>query len=304
MPIRYLYMLGADLCVACSPGTTHFNATLCAAAQWTDKTGALHRLRGQEECKDACAAYVGTKSYMGGIHPRVKKPVGERLAIAAMGVVYGATGDVSGPTVSGCSVSADSLTIRYNTTLLAGGAVGVKQYDGNTTFSAFTVLVDARYWCRETILAPTVNGRSGRWMCADPNAPSWSNCGNDVQCGDTKDIEHLVELSSPVDPAITGDTAGVWMPVDVKALSDTSVVLDLSSLNGASPVAMRYAWSNERDSCCESLGPTQECTPAACPIYNRGSGLPGNPFAARISGGKCVCIPPQTCDEGPATSGS
>ena len=62
-------------------------------------------------------------------------------------------------------------------------------------------------------------------------------------------------------------------------------------LNGSTPVAVRYAWSNEVDSCCESLAPTQACQPEACPIYNKNSMLPGNPFSARIEGGKCVCIP-------------
>ena len=34
-------------------------------------------------------------------------------------------------------------------------------------------------------------------------------------------------------------------------------------LNGSTPVAVRYAWSNEVDSCCESLAPTQACQPEA-----------------------------------------
>ena len=34
-------------------------------------------------CDDYCAALHGTPVYMGGIHPRLKRPVGERLAIAA-----------------------------------------------------------------------------------------------------------------------------------------------------------------------------------------------------------------------------
>ena len=231
-----------------------------------------------------------------GIHPRVKKPVGERLALAAMGVAYGAKGAVSGPTVSGCTLRGDSLTIRFNASLLAGGAVGVKQVDGSTTFSAMRVLTDARYFCKDTKLAPAVNRRIGRWMCADPGAPSWNNCGNDVQCGDTPSLTSAVGSYRPPH----GEQPGVWMLVPVQHKSDTEVVVDLSSLNGTAPVAVRYAWSNEQDSCCESLSPTQPCKPAACPIYDKVSGLPGNPFAARIEGGKCVCISPQVCNEGGA----
>ena len=76
---------------------------------------------------------------MGPIHPRIKKPVGERLATAAMGkmrscfvytcrrlidlsriagVVYGGEGAYAGPTLAGCTATADAITIRFNTTLL------------------------------------------------------------------------------------------------------------------------------------------------------------------------------------------
>ena len=54
----------------CCPGTKDFNATLCAAAQWSDKAGKLHPLGGQDACKEACAAYVGTTSFEGGAPQR------------------------------------------------------------------------------------------------------------------------------------------------------------------------------------------------------------------------------------------
>ena len=66
---------------------------------------------------------------------------------------------------------------------------------------------------------------------------------------------------------------------------------------GWTPIALRYAWDNEKDSCCQSTGPTTWCEPAACPIFDTKSGLPGNPFIARIEGGKCKCVAPQSCDE-------
>jgi len=55
---------------------------------------------------DSCLQVLaGTPIFMGGIHPRSKKPVGYRLAAAAFSLVYNGTGPEAGPTISGCSVS-------------------------------------------------------------------------------------------------------------------------------------------------------------------------------------------------------
>lgn len=40
------------------------------------------------KCSNACAAAAGTPFAMGGIHPRSKKPVGDRLGTAAFNTVY------------------------------------------------------------------------------------------------------------------------------------------------------------------------------------------------------------------------
>lgn len=73
-----------------------------------------------EMCKPACAADADTASVMGGIHPRSKKPVGDRLGTAAYNTVYGGKNAFTGPTLSGCSASGSTLTINFNTTLLRG----------------------------------------------------------------------------------------------------------------------------------------------------------------------------------------
>lgn len=61
---------------------------------------------------------------MGGIHPRSKKPVGDRLGTAAFNTVYGGKEAYTGPTLAGCSLggtadttstdAADSLIIDFN----------------------------------------------------------------------------------------------------------------------------------------------------------------------------------------------
>jgi hypothetical protein len=60
---------------------------------------------------------------MGGIHPRSKKPVGERLARGAFNTVYGGTGSITGPTLASCAVAGSALTIEFDTSLLRGDTV-------------------------------------------------------------------------------------------------------------------------------------------------------------------------------------
>lgn len=98
---------GPRVAWACCP--SGYNATLCAGRE------AL--------CAPACAAEADTKSVMGGIHPRSKKPVGERLARGAYNTVYGGTGSITGPTLAGCAVAGASLAIEFDTSLLRGDTV-------------------------------------------------------------------------------------------------------------------------------------------------------------------------------------
>mmetsp|Transcript_25441 Transcript_25441/g.76691 ORF Transcript_25441/g.76691 Transcript_25441/m.76691 type:complete len:695 (-) Transcript_25441:14-2098(-) len=81
-----------------------------------------------EICDPACAAAAGTPTE-GGIHPRSKRPVGDRLAPGAFNLGYGGAGAATGPTLSGCTVESKSLTIDFNTTLLAGDKVVLNPYN-------------------------------------------------------------------------------------------------------------------------------------------------------------------------------
>lgn len=195
-----------------------------------------------------------------------------------MGVVYGGQEAYAGPTLAGCTATADTITLKFNSSLLRGGSVGVKKYDGTTTFSAMRVLVDPRYWCKNTTLTPIIDGSAPKAMCADPGAPNWGQCGTDVQCfvGSAAVLDVNPGTLPVTDQAEAGvSPEPVWVMVDVKHKSDTEVVVDLGPLKGAPPQAVRYAWDNERDSCCQSSGPTKWCEPAACPIWDTKSGLPG-----------------------------
>eukprot|EP00117_Sycon_ciliatum_P038771 scpid54146/ scgid28761/ Sialate O-acetylesterase; Sialic acid-specific 9-O-acetylesterase; Yolk sac protein 2; Sialate O-acetylesterase small subunit; Sialate O-acetylesterase large subunit len=87
-----------------------------------------------------------------------------------------------------------------------------------------------------------------------------------------------------------------WTTVDVKVDSSGSgILVDLSSLNGTKPSAVRYAWQDYP--CCgeldRSLAP---CPPGSCPVMGSPSMFPAMPFFALLQDGKCKCVPPQVCD--------
>ena len=92
-----------------------------------------------------------------------------------------------------------------------------------------------------------------------------------------------------------------WVELNIKPTqSANEVQVDLSPLNGSTPLAVRYGWGNEQTDCCvhdKGLGLLFPCPPAACPIMGKRSQLPANPFLAKIVGGKCECVAPQVCDE-------
>ena len=226
------------------------------------------------KCELACAAARDTVT-KGGIHPRSKKPVGDRLGQAAYNLVYGGKGAVTGPTISGCSLSATSLTISFNASLLSGDKVVLQPYGvgqsgryGITGGSYLDVQTNADNFCIEGATNSTTKER----YC-----PTWAG-GN----------------GKPTNASLDGGwTTGLNISMGADG---ASISVDLSTLNGTAPTAVRYAWSIVN--CCDMNDPnlyvTHGCTTGACPIMSS-SNLPANPFLAKIVGGKCKCIAPQVC---------
>ena len=70
--------------------------------------------------------------YVGAIHPMVKKPVGDKMAFAALGLVYGQRASYSAPLVTQTIVSSGSITVQFNN---IGDGLSVKPYGftGNRT---------------------------------------------------------------------------------------------------------------------------------------------------------------------------
>jgi len=232
-------------------------------------------------CSMACDAATGTTPVMGGIHPRDKKPVGDRLGLAAFNTVYGGTGPATGPTISGCEVQGGQLVVQFNQTILRGDTVLIQPYNATLNMSYLEVMTDPSIFCAEPI---QVN-LSCRGEC-DIFCPAWaggSSITNNSRLSKTDDVG--------------------WQPLNISMAGSTAIKADLSPLGTAPPVAVRYAWGTSE--CCDKTDPDlyvkYPCGPAPCPVMG-GSGFPANPFMAQIKNGKCECLAPQECS-GPVTSG-
>ena len=81
---------------------------------------------------------------MGGIHPRLKRPVGRRLAVAAVALLHpsgdGPPTPLTGPTIAGCRYEAAAggggggkLQLMFNQTLLGDDDVLVQEFRTNTS---------------------------------------------------------------------------------------------------------------------------------------------------------------------------
>eukprot|EP00038_Savillea_parva_P008482 m.177256 g.177256 ORF g.177256 m.177256 type:complete len:720 (-) comp14315_c0_seq1:22-2181(-) len=258
-------------------------------------------------CQGKCAAEDGTMSFMGGLHPRSKRPVGQRLARACYNTVYGGTKTFTGPTISGCTMSKSTLVIDFNTTLLRGETVELRPYKervftpyypghGNPLFhggSQLYVQTVASSFCWEylnvnmsnhtsPVFCPTWAGGVGQSVTKPAPAGRFPTFGGSG-------------MTPTNDPNMFNEG---WINLPITAgPTDTSITVDLTPLNGAIPTAVQYAWGLV--DCCDLNDPTiyasHDCI-ANCPVVASG-GLPANPFIAAIKNGKCACVAPQVCDE-------
>ena len=236
-----------------------------------------------------CAQGAGT------LHPRSKGILARRLAQSAFALYYGgaASGELfSGPVVSGCALSADarSLVLKFNRSLLGAESVVVKQTPGVAPLSIAM---------ENTALYVLVNSTLPSDLALN-YMRTYRDVGGSYQ-GPFRDGNEF-------------DRRG-WLPVVPVANGDNTISVDLASLGGLTPTAVRYAtgaggcWDgdpvNDGSECNRMCtGPHVDCSrepcpTGACPLYASGKGalLPAAPFVANIVGGKCECLPPQQCDE-------
>eukprot|EP01052_Picozoa_sp_SAG31_P009134 SAG31_NODE_474_length_15176_cov_7.362340_12_plen_385_part_00 len=263
----------------------------------------------QAKCANMCTANAGTSQYMGGIHPRSKIYVGRRLATAAYNSVatYGGKSALTGPTIAGCSLNleADVLTINFDSKMLRGDVVKLQNYSqpnftpyyhghGNPGWhggSQLYVQTKSSSFCVETMHVNESDPTS------DVYCPTWSGGMGKSDTQPTPTGRFPTFNGSGATPISDATNFNMgWINLPIKAgPNSASIIVDLSPLDGAAPTAVKYAWGII--DCCDLTDPatfTSKPCIANCPIMGS-SGLPANPFMAKIHNGRCQCVPPQEC---------
>ena len=87
------------------------------------------------------------------IHPRLKVPVGARLASGALITAYNFSGPITGPTIRGCTFLSGSLTVDFT---VSGGEMFLKDNGGGAAYSGLSVLVGA-----------TSQPQTGQWIAVN-----------------------------------------------------------------------------------------------------------------------------------------
>ena len=212
-------------------------------------------------CTAYCRSTSETNFYMGPIHSRVKKPVGQRLARGYLGLSGSKSGYArGGPTFKTCKrTGPKQLSISFDESWLAKDKLILQKYDV-TVGSQLEVLVNKSAFCMQTV------GRGGT-KCLDD--------GNGFSKG----------------PGRYDDTRHTWISVDISLASSTTIAVDLSKTDGVA-YAIRYGWGD----CCHPRPATSlPCPLEACPVMTQNARLPANPFIAKIVNDRCECLPPLSC---------
>jgi hypothetical protein len=175
--------------------------------------------------------------------------------------------------------------------ILGGDSMEVQPYNASVIGSSqMTVLVNASNFCFQTGTFPAPGSADD---AINKQALALTARGS----------------PSPTQPCAYdgfGKTGGVsdekadWVQVDIKAGSAPNTVeVDLSKSKGVA-FGIRYGWLNGGACCSKMVGELpngQMCPIKQCPLMLKTSGLPANPFMAKITAeGKCECMPPQKCD--------
>ena len=240
-----------------------------------------------------------TPQFMGALHPRLKEPVGRRLAAGLVSLHYEGNGTVTGPTIAGCTYGEDehTITVQFNKTLLKGDAVAITRTQtpipplppavkptpsrpGPVVDSSLTrVCTGDAEDCACLSWRHTSDPHPGWWTCEMPSAHAGQPSVKQVTRGD------------------------VWADVAIKVLPDgASIAVDTRGLNVTTGGvhAIKFGWSESDGTCCIDLLENTHlspCIPGSCGLFTGGSLLPANPYFATIGAdGKCKCPEPQTCD--------
>ena len=273
---------------------------------------------------------------MGPIHPRSKRIVGRRMALAAADLVYQKHTLISnGPTLKNCSVEGNSVTINFDEARLKDDAVHVMEsmlggptagYDLPSSMvhtlceiSGINLAANSTHGATHSPFCSSFGALSPLEIRYEIPLPNKTNVSvwipTSVTSSSTKKLNtNCVKCMSPGVPKGCGcvnytRTAG-W----ASALTHTTLPPNLQAMLAAVSPAQCTAGKDgaactlgdfitgiryawSASPCCPTVDRNSyPCPPNSCPIRGWNSTLPANPFYADIVGGKCKCAPPTVCD--------
>ena len=245
-----------------------------------------------------------THFFMGPIHPRLKAPVGRRLATSFIATTTG-KGTVTGPTVSGCTYDkvAQTIMLHFNQTLLNGDSVAITRTQIPIPPPP-TPDPEAKHPTKWTGPTPKLDS-SLLHVCTgsaeDCSCLSWKANGTKKHHSTGSICEIPVDGGPMRAPQTRGD---IWAEASIRLVpGGTAIVVNTSGLNmtAGGVHAVKFGWAFQGGTCCVDLTSemTGLCIPGSCGVMTKESLLPLNPFFATIDGssGKCKCPAPQQCDE-------
>jgi YD repeat-containing protein len=215
---------------------------------------------------------------MGGIHPRLKRPVGRRLAHAIVQLVPGYKDIVeaskancgsakTGPTLAGCTLADETLQLHFNKSLLGSEALTIRPFDADMANWAWRYDSSRKRLnktdslglmvCTASADAEASPGNSTTCQCSTwatlelaaghsllycQHGPGWKPSVAMLKAG-----KHVKVQTNPF--ATQWTSLAVHQPPtphqhdELSAREDVaSVLVDLAPLGGRTPLAVRLAW--------------------------------------------------------------
>jgi len=190
-------------------------------------------------------------------HPRLKEPVGRRLAASLVSLHYGGNGTVTGPTIAGCTYDStkDTIIVQFNKTLLGKDTVAITRTQQPIP-PLPPVDPEAKHPPKPTRPGPVLDSSLTHVCTGDAEdcaCLSWLHTPHPAPGNWTCEMP----ASNAGEPRSAQLTRGdIWTEVAIKLLPDkTAISIDTHHLNETTGGvhAIKFGWSEMQGSCCIDL---------------------------------------------------